>query len=196
MRPLASIYSHRVPEFMETQVGFNPNQKMNSNPKRKLQPRLSVDRPVGRPMPRSPARSTAPTREQGHFSRSTGSSRPLLSVHARACRSTGPVDRPPPPVDRDIDREHKLPAPWAVPCSFVVRSLCYLLPSPPSPLSPLSQQVSCAGADICGLELFCFVRKYPGDWTAVKAAEDEPVIYEDAACWFNFKIMQNIHIRN
>ena len=24
MRPLASIYSHRVPEFMKTQVGFNP----------------------------------------------------------------------------------------------------------------------------------------------------------------------------
>ena len=53
MRPLASIYSHRVPGFMETQVGFNPIQKRNSNPKRKVQTRLSVDRPVDRPMPRS-----------------------------------------------------------------------------------------------------------------------------------------------
>ena len=53
-----------------------------------------------------------------------------------------PVDQPPPPVDRDIDREHKSSAPCAVPRSFVVRSLCYLLPSPPSPLSPLFQQFS------------------------------------------------------
>ena len=52
MRPLPSIYSHRVSGFMETQVGFNPIQKRNSNPKRKVQTRLSVDRPVDRPMPR------------------------------------------------------------------------------------------------------------------------------------------------
>ena len=132
MRPLASIYSHRVPEFMETQVGFNPNQKRNSNPKRKLQPRPSVDRPVDRPKPRS----TAPTRERGHFSWSTGPGRPLHPVHARARRLTGPVDQPPPPVDR----EHLWPASRAVSRSFVVRSLCYLLPSSLSPLSPLSQQ--------------------------------------------------------
>ena len=85
MRPLASIYSHRNPEFMETQVEFNSIQKRNSNPKRKVQPCLSVDRPVGRPMPRS----TAPTLERGHFSRSTRAGQPLLPVHDRARRSTG-----------------------------------------------------------------------------------------------------------
>ena len=122
MRPLASIYSHRVPEFMKTQVGFNPIQKRNSNPKRKVKRACrSTDLCHGRP-----ARSTAPNRERAIVS-----------------RSTGPVDRPPPPVDRDINREHKLPAPCAVPCSFVVQSLCYLLPSPPSSLSPLSQHPSC-----------------------------------------------------
>ena len=140
MRPQASIYSHKVSGFMKTRVGFNPIQKRNLNPKRKLQLRLPVDRPVDRPMPRS----TVPV------DRANPRARPLQSVdrarstapsvHARARRSTRPVDRPPPPVDRDIDREHKLPAPCAIPCSFVVRSLCYLLPSPPSPLSPLSQQ--------------------------------------------------------
>ena len=57
MRPLASIYSHRDPRFMKTQVGFNPNQKRNSNPKRKLQPRLSVDRPGQPRLPESEATS-------------------------------------------------------------------------------------------------------------------------------------------
>ena len=66
MRPLASIYSHRVPEFMETQVGFNPIQKRNSNPKKKVQTRLSVDPGHGRP-----AWSTVPNRERALVSRST-----------------------------------------------------------------------------------------------------------------------------
>ena len=94
-----------------------------------------------------------PVEEAGRLARSTsvhgcaqvgavdrGRSTAPTCAH-RARRSTGPVDRPPPPVDRDIDREHKLPAPCAVPRFFVIRSLCYLLPSPPSPLSPLSQHV-------------------------------------------------------
>ena len=132
MRPLASIYSHRVPEFMETQVGFNPNQKRNSNPKRKLQPRPSVDRPVDRPMPRSTGPVAAPTRERGHFSRSTGADRPLLPVHTRARRSTGPVDRPPPPVDR----EHIRPAPCAV-FSFLCRPI-FVLSSSISSISSIS----------------------------------------------------------
>jgi len=89
MRPLASIYSHRVPEFMETQVGFNPNQKRNSNPKRKLQPRLSVDRPVDRPMPRS----------TGPVDRAFLRANPLQSVDRG--RSTAPTRaRPCTPVDR------------------------------------------------------------------------------------------------
>ena len=52
MRALALIYSHRVPGFKETQIGFDPIQKRNSNHKRKVKTRLSVDRPVdcaGRP---------------------------------------------------------------------------------------------------------------------------------------------------
>ena len=143
MRPLASIYSHRVPEFMKTQVGFNPIQKGirilkgNSSRACRLTGR-STDLCHGRP-----ARSTAPTREQSHFSQSTGAGRPLLPVHARARRSTGPVDRPPPSVDRDVDRKLNLPAPCAVSRSFVVRSLCYLLPSPLSPLSQQKAQWAC-----------------------------------------------------
>ena len=67
MRPLASIYSHRVPEFMEIQVGFNSIQKRNSNPKRKVQPRLStgtVDRAYPRAEPLQSVdrgQSTAPS---------------------------------------------------------------------------------------------------------------------------------------
>ena len=101
MRPQASIYSHRVPRFMETRVGFNPIQKRNSNPKRKLQPRLPVDRPVRStgPCHGRLAWSTAPTRERGLFSRSTGPGRPLLlrtPMHAgRPASSTGrPGGRP------------------------------------------------------------------------------------------------------
>ena len=89
MRPLASIYSHRVPEFMETRVGFNPNQKRNSNPKRKLQPRLSVDWPVDRPMPRS----------TGPVDRAFPRANPLQSVDRG--RSTAlTCARPCTPVDR------------------------------------------------------------------------------------------------
>ena len=92
MRPLASIYSHRVPGFMKTQVRFNPIQKRNSNPKRKLQTRLSVDRPVDRPMPRS----------TGPVDRANPRARPLQSVDrarstapscARPCTPCTPVDR-------------------------------------------------------------------------------------------------------
>ena len=104
MRPLASIYSHRVSGFMETQVGFNPIQKKNSNPKRKVQTRPSVDRPVDRPMPRStgPVDRATP-KARSHFSRSTGAGRSLLlcmPVHAgrpggRPASSTGrPGGRP------------------------------------------------------------------------------------------------------
>ena len=123
MRPLGSIYSYRVPGFMETQVGFNPIQNRNSYPKRKVQSRLSVDRP----MPRS----------IGPVDRAYPRAKPLQSVDrgrstARSCArpSAGPVDQPPPPVDRDVDREYNWPAPCAVSRSFVVRSLCYFLPSP------------------------------------------------------------------
>ena len=85
MRPLASIYSHRVFGFIETQVGFNPIQKRNSNPKRKVQSRLSVDRP----MPRS----------IGPVDRSFPRARPLQSVDRG--RSTAPTcARPCTPVDR------------------------------------------------------------------------------------------------
>ena len=120
MRPLASIYSHRDPEFMKTQVRSNPIQKRNSNPKRKVQPRLSVDRP-GRP--RLPESEVTSVGRPGPVDRS------FLCTPVHAGR------RPPLPVDRDVDREYNWPAPYAVSRSFVVRSLCYLLPSPLSPLS-------------------------------------------------------------
>ena len=57
MRALAPIYSHRVPGFKKTQIGFDLIQKRNPNLKRKVKTRLSVDRPVDRdrPMPRSTA---------------------------------------------------------------------------------------------------------------------------------------------
>ena len=136
MRPLAPIYNHRVPEFMKTQVEFNPNQKRNSNPKRKLQPRLPIDRP----MPRL----------TGPVDRAYPRANPLQSVDRG--RSTAPTcAHPCTPIDRagrpasSTGRPRRRPgAQFASPCavshSFVVRSLCYLLPSPPSPLSPLSQQ--------------------------------------------------------
>ena len=89
MRPLDSIYSHRVLEFMKTQVGFNPIQKRNSNPQRKVQSRLSVDRPVDRPMPRS----------TGPVDRAYPRARPLQSVDRG--RSTAPSCACPcTPVDR------------------------------------------------------------------------------------------------
>ena len=53
MRAPALIYSHRVPGLKETQIGFDPIQKKNLNLKRKVKTRLSVDRPVNRPTPRS-----------------------------------------------------------------------------------------------------------------------------------------------
>ena len=83
------------------------------------------------------ARSTSPTREQSHFSRSIGPGRPLLPVHAHAHRSTG----------RSTGLLHRLTGRstgstiWLLQCaisrSFNVRSLCYL----PSPLSPLSHRL-------------------------------------------------------
>ena len=44
MSALALIYSHRVPEFKETQIEFDPIQKRNPNPQRQQKTRLSVDR--------------------------------------------------------------------------------------------------------------------------------------------------------
>ena len=85
---------------------------------------------IGRPGPVGRSNSRA-----GHFSRSIGAGRPILTVHARARWSTRPVDQPPPPVDGDVDREKIWPVPCAASRSFVIRSLCYLLPSPLSPLS-------------------------------------------------------------
>ena len=124
MRPLASIYNHRVPGFMETQVGFNPIQKRNSNPKRKVQTRLSVDRPVDRAQLRaSPCQSV------------DQADRPLLPVHARARRSTGQSTGL---LHRSTGRSTGSTI-WLLQCavsrSFVVQSLCYFLPSPLSPLS-------------------------------------------------------------
>jgi len=89
MRALASIYSHRVPEFMKTQVGFNPIQKRNSNPKRKVQTRLSVDRPVDRPMPRSTGPVDRAQPRLACFQSVNRAGQPLLPVHARAHRSIG-----------------------------------------------------------------------------------------------------------
>ena len=110
MRALASIYSHRVPEFMKTQVGFNPIQKRNSNPKRKVQTRLSVDRLVDRPCHGRPA---APT---GSEATSVGRPGPVdrsflcTPVHAgrpggRPASSTGrPGGRPGAPLAYSMRR--------------------------------------------------------------------------------------------
>ena len=131
MRPLASIYSHKVPEFIETQVGFNPIQKRNSNPKRKVLTRLSVDRPVDRPMLRS----------TGQVDRAYPRAKPLQSVDRSFLCTPVYAGRP----GRSTDLLHRStvrstgsanwPAPCAVSRSFVVRSLCYLFPSLLSPLS-------------------------------------------------------------
>jgi len=83
MRALAPIYSHRVPGFKETQIRFDPIQKRNLNPKRKVKTRLSVDRPVDRPMPRS----TAPVDR--------------AQPRAKACQS---VDRAGRPLSATVDR--------------------------------------------------------------------------------------------
>ena len=77
MRPLASIYSHRVPGFMETQIGFNPNQKRNSNPKKET-PAAPVGRPAGRP--------THATVDRPGQSR-------LLESEATSVGRPGPIDR-------------------------------------------------------------------------------------------------------
>ena len=120
MRPLASIYSHRVPGFMEIQVGFNPIQKRNSNPKRKVQSRRrstgrSTDPCLGRP-----TRSTAPTREQSHFSRSTGAGRPLLPVHAvHAGRPASSTSRPGAPLACSMRRFSLLCRPISVLPPFI-----------------------------------------------------------------------------
>ena len=53
MRALAPIYSHRVPGFKETQIGFDPIQKRNPNPKRKVKTRLPIDRPVDCAQPKA-----------------------------------------------------------------------------------------------------------------------------------------------
>ena len=88
MSALAPIYSHRVPEFKETHIEFDPIQKRNLNLKRKVKTRLSVDRPVDRPMPRStmPVDRAQPRAEPCQSVDRAG--RPLLPVHARARRST------------------------------------------------------------------------------------------------------------
>ena len=137
MRPLVSIYSYRVPGFMETQVGFNPIQKRNLNPKRKIQTRLSVDRPVDRPgRPGLPESRVTSVGRPGSVDRSYPRAESLQSVDrgrstAPSCaRPCTPVDRPPPPVDRDIDRECKLA------CSARRFSLLCL------PISVLSSSIS------------------------------------------------------
>ena len=144
MRPLASIYNHKVPGFMKTQVGFDPIQKRNSNPKRKVKRACrSVDRPVDRPMPRStgPVDHAQPRASPCQSVDRPG--RPLLPVHARARRSTG---RSTGLLHRSTGRSTGStiwPAQCAVSRSFVVRSLCYLLPSPLSPLSHTIYNSAC-----------------------------------------------------
>ena len=46
MRALTLIYSHRDLGFKQTQIEFDPIQKRNLDPKRKVKTRLSVDRPM------------------------------------------------------------------------------------------------------------------------------------------------------
>ena len=137
MRALALIYSHRVPEFKETQIEFDPIQKKNPNPKRQRKTRLSVDRPChGRPR-----RSTGPNREQPAFSRSTGPvDRSLSQSTGRStvmilCTSCTPVNRAVTGLLQRSTESTIWPAQCAFSRSFDFRSLCYLVPSPLSPHS-------------------------------------------------------------
>ena len=108
MKALTHIYSHRVPGFKETQIGFDPKQKRNPNPKRKAKTRMSVDRG---PCPWSTGRSTGPLPRAACFQsvdRAVDRSMPR-STGQSLCTSCTPVDRaadwPSPPVDRAVDRE-------------------------------------------------------------------------------------------
>ena len=99
MRALASIYSHRVPGFKETQIEFDLIQKRNPNPKKKVKTRLSV----GRPMPRSTApvdRVQPRAKACQSVDRAVDHDDPVHAVHAgrpgsRPASSTGrPGGRP------------------------------------------------------------------------------------------------------
>ena len=116
IRALALIYSHGVPGFKETQIGFDPIQKRNLNPKRKVKTRLLVDRPVDRPMstvdrtqPRAALCQSVDRAVDSSMPRSSGRSTGLT-----LCTSCTPVDRaidrPSPLVDRAVDREITWPA--------------------------------------------------------------------------------------
>ena len=133
MRALALIYSHSVPGFQETPAGFDPKQKRNPNPKRKAKTRLSVDRlmsTVDRTQTESSLLSVG--RSGGRpfhakVDRTIDRANPVHVVHTgRPAFSTGrPCGRP----------GASLAYFNASFCSFVFRSLCYLLSSPLSPLS-------------------------------------------------------------
>ena len=134
MRALALIYSHRVPGFKETQIGYDPIQKKNLNPQRKQKTRLSVDRPRSiTPVDRTQLRAKAcqSVDRAGRLllvtvDRSVDRANLMHVVHTGRLPSR-PV---PPPVDRAVDRGHYRPATCAV-----SRSLCL-------PISVLSSDVS------------------------------------------------------
>ena len=137
MRALTLIYSHRVPGFKVTQIGFDPIQKRNPNPERKAKTRLSVDQPVDRPM------STVDRTQTESSAMSVGQpvGRQLLATVDRAnpvhvVHTGGPGGRPASSTGRPCCRLGANLACFNAPSwSFDFRSLCYLLPSPLSPLS-------------------------------------------------------------
>ena len=88
IRDLAPIYSHRVPGFKKTQIGFDPIQKRNPNLKRKVKTHLSVDRPVDRPMPRSTALVDRLQPRLGSFQSVDWTGRPRTRVSRSAARPT------------------------------------------------------------------------------------------------------------
>ena len=116
IRALALIYSQRVPEILETLIGFDPKTEKESESRKKNETRLSVNRscprstsPVNRDQQRSGSCQSVDREVDRSLPRSIGrSTGPCL------CTSCTPVDcavyRAPPPVDRMVDRALSRPA--------------------------------------------------------------------------------------
>ena len=132
MRALALIYSYRVPRFKETQIEFDPIQKRNLNPKRQQKTRLSVDRPIDRPMPRSigPVDRAYP---RARLLQSVDWSRSIAPPCARPCtlvdRAGRPGHRPRAQIACSMRRSLFLCRPISVLSSSISISSIFSLPT-------------------------------------------------------------------
>ena len=138
MKALALIYSQRVPGFKEIQIKFDLNQKRNPNPERKAKMRLSVNRPVDRPMTMVDRAVDRARTDSSLLSVGRPGGRPFYATVDREVDRANPVYVV--HTGRPCDRPGANLACFNAPsCSFIFRSLCYL---PMSSLSPLSLQFS------------------------------------------------------